>query len=167
MHTSTLFLVFAALITTGFGIKCYVCNSNDHEGCKDPFKLEDASSYLRDCGRELNKTRHVDPESGKEVYTNYTFCRKTTQKASLVGIKAEDKRVVRSCGYLPDNRLVPDSDDDKNALKCYRKVGTFEVEMLYCACYADECNPAARPEPVAVAGVVAATVLGMIFTRWF
>lgn len=32
--------------------------------------------------------------------------------------------------------------DDPNELKCYRRVGTYAVEFLYCACYADGCNAA-------------------------
>jgi len=141
MHSKFLlgFCVLALAFSTGWAIKCYHCNSNDNMGCRDPFDASDAREFIIDCS-ELNGTAN-----GKKI--EYTFCRKTTQKTALPGMKDEDKRVIRTCGHLSDGRLDHEEGEDKNALKCYRRVGTFEVEMWYCACFADECNPAGKPLP--------------------
>jgi len=175
MASSAFFLVFATLIATGYGLHCYVCNSNQHEACKDPFDTDAAKHLRKDCdnpaeadpvdpndqsGRR-SKTTYISSETGNHTRIKYSFCRKTIQKASLAGMKEEDRRIVRSCGFLNDTKLAPASEDTKGNLKCYRKVGTFEVEMLYCACYESDCNPAARPAPVALA-TLGSIILGML-----
>jgi len=175
MASSAFFLVFATLIATGYGLHCYVCNSNQHEACKDPFDEHAANSshLFKNCDvpteadpvdsndNRKSKTTYISPETGDNTNIKYSFCRKTIQKASLAGRKDEDRRIVRSCGFLNDTKLAPVSEDTKGNLKCYRKVGTFEVEMLYCACYESACNPAGRPAPVSIA-TLGSIILGMV-----
>lgn len=45
------------------------------------------------------------------------------------------ERVVRGCGYIPDERT-----DDR---ECLKRSGTHDVQAVYCACTADLCNVAA------------------------
>jgi hypothetical protein len=43
-------------------------------------------------------------------------------------------RVVRSCGFIEDL--------DRDGKTCVKRSGTHDVQLLYCACKGDICNPA-------------------------
>jgi len=184
MASSSFFiLIFVTLFATGYGLHCYVCNSRDQEACQDPFDEEAAksSNLWKNCdvpaeadpidpnepnlqNRRHSRTHYMSHETGNMTRIKYSFCRKTVQKTALVGMKDEETRIIRTCGFIPDPKLVPEEGDDEEAkakLRCFRRVGTFEVEMFYCACYGDSCNPSGRPEPGAFA-TLGSILLGMI-----
>jgi len=111
---ATVFLVAVICIESGYGIKCFVCNSYHQQDCKDTF---DNTTYkLTDCGAE------------------YDRCRKIIQE-----LKVEDDwetRYIRQCA-----KGGPIGKDDGRA--CKDKIGTSGVKMKYCHCNnRDGCNAA-------------------------
>lgn len=87
----------------GYGLHCYVCNSNQNEACKDPFDEEaaKASNLYKNCdvpseadpidpneqGRRQSKTHYISSESGNNTRIKYSFCRKTVQKGKNKGLE--------------------------------------------------------------------------------
>jgi len=160
MHSQNLilFTILFACVSSAWGLKCWQCNSKDNTNCNDPFNPNADGSLLKEC---------VLPPTANAT-TDKPYCRKTTQKTALRGMKEEEKRVIRTCGFIADHRLKLDEGEEANALQCYRRAGTFETESLYCACYAEGCNPAGRPMPgfATFAGLLAICgVFTQIFTK--
>jgi len=121
---ATIFLVtLFCCVQYGSSIKCYTCNSFKDPKCNDPF--EPNRLELTDCAQ-------LDP--GQQ---NYTYCRKTFQKATL-GEKY-DERIIRSCGFEKERRF-DDDEEGEGKYKCYIRTGTFNIEVRYCACEEDGCN---------------------------
>jgi len=125
-------LLLLCLIDTGSSLQCHQCNSYEHAHCGDPYhhvddvsKAPKTQEYLNDC-----------PDDGIE----YTFCRKIYQNVR------GDERVIRSCGYIPDER------EDRD---CYTTV-LEEYNTLVCQCKLDGCNSASmfKVSTVAVASAV-------------
>lgn len=111
---ATAFLVAVICIETGYGIKCYVCNSHQQQNCQDTF--DNTTHKLRDCGE------------------GYDRCRKIVQE-----LKSEDNewevRYIRQCAQ---GGLI--GDDDR---PCKDRIGTSGVKMRYCHCKnIDGCNTA-------------------------
>ncbi|XP_037950699.1 uncharacterized protein LOC119681592 [Teleopsis dalmanni] len=100
-------------------LMCYDCNSEFDPRCGDPFHPYSIG--------EVNCSKQEPLEHLKDKYKP-TLCRKTTQK--IYG----KVRVVRGCGYIPDER-----DDGE----CMKRLGTHDVQAIYCACTTDLCNHAA------------------------
>ncbi|GAB6023809.1 hypothetical protein CHUAL_008555 [Chamberlinius hualienensis] len=113
--TLGLFLFFTLAIRQGvLGIFCWECNSEYDHRCKDPFR--NFTFAPTDCSQRflLHYPEH-----------DATVCRKIVQR-----VKGE-YRYIRSCGFL---------EDEKAARGCYRRAGTFDVQIEYCQCKHDECN---------------------------
>ncbi|CAL8118531.1 unnamed protein product [Orchesella dallaii] len=132
MQTSSILIIglFALVCFASYGsaIQCFHCHSELNEACSDPFDDPgNNSSILIDCDTLGDQ--------------NYTYCRKTVQIVTLRPDK-ESTRIIRSCSFLEDDRLLPDEGEDPADLRCYRRTGTFGVELFYCACHADGCNAA-------------------------
>lgn len=111
-------------------------SSNLWKNCSNPAEADPMSEKL---GRRP-KTVYWDNQTGNYSRISYSFCRKTTQKsnvfsmikivcklfasyckieilpAALVGMKEEETRIIRTCGYLHDPKLMPEEGvSDKNA----------------------------------------------------
>lgn len=111
-------IVFCIQLQETTALMCYDCNSAFDPRCGDPFEPFSIGSV--NCSNK-------DPlEHLKEKYQP-VLCRKTTQK--IYG----KVRVVRGCGYIPDER-----DDEE----CMKRLGTHDVQAVYCACTTDLCNNA-------------------------
>ncbi|CAH1367017.1 unnamed protein product [Tenebrio molitor] len=96
-------------------IECYECNSAYDPRCGDPFNPYTIGKVNCSMKRPLNHNIKVPP----------TLCRKTVQKVQ------GNIRVIRGCGYIPDDR------DDK---ACLVRTGTHDVHVRYCACKHSLCN---------------------------
>jgi len=113
-------------VTKGLAIHCYECNSQYDRWC-DSFPPPSEGVSNRggvgsiDCDVKL-AGKHLDSY-------NSTICRKIIHKV------ADHYRVVRSCGWIDDKKVMAGRD-------CMRKTGTYDVQMWYCSCYEDLCNSA-------------------------
>ncbi|CAD7087514.1 unnamed protein product [Hermetia illucens] len=115
-------LILAGVLTVlsfkgALGIMCYHCNSEFDPRCGDPF--DDYSLGHLNCSMKPSPDHLQNPEA--------VVCRKITQK--VYG----KTRVLRDCGYIRDDR------DDR---ECVKRLGTHDVQALYCACTTDLCNSA-------------------------
>ncbi|EDW00712.1 GH21037 [Drosophila grimshawi] len=99
-------------------LMCYDCNSEYDPRCGDPFEPYSIG--------EVNCSKQEPLEHLKDKYKPI-LCRKTVQK--IYG----KTRIVRGCGYIPDERT------DK---ECIRRSGTHDVSATYCACTKELCNGA-------------------------
>ncbi|KAH8354887.1 hypothetical protein KR093_000467 [Drosophila rubida] len=99
-------------------LMCYDCNSEYDPRCGDPFEPYSIG--------EVNCSKQEPLEHLKDKYKPM-LCRKTVQK--IYG----KTRIVRGCGYIPDERT------DK---ECVRRSGTHDVSATYCACTKELCNEA-------------------------
>ncbi|XP_063976962.1 uncharacterized protein LOC135162433 [Diachasmimorpha longicaudata] len=113
----TLALGFTLYISCGEAVICYECNSRFDPRCGDPFDPYGLGIVNCSLQPRLEHMSSLEP----------TVCRKISQK--VYG----KIRVVRSCGYLTDER--------DNAA-CVRRAGTHEVFAWYCGCTTDLCNSA-------------------------
>eukprot|EP00092_Neocalanus_flemingeri_P021356 GFUD01023149.1.p1 GENE.GFUD01023149.1~~GFUD01023149.1.p1 ORF type:complete len:143 (-),score=9.51 GFUD01023149.1:1892-2320(-) len=129
-------LVLLCLIDTGSSvIQCHQCNSYEQAHCGDPFyhvddveKKPKTTDFLKDC-----------PDDGEEY-----FCRKIYQNVR------GDERVIRSCGYIKDER----------ERDCYTTV-LEEYNTLVCQCTTDGCNSASMYK-VSTVAVVSAVLLAYL-----
>ncbi|XP_059489063.1 uncharacterized protein LOC132204530 [Neocloeon triangulifer] len=124
-------LVLCFLAPQGECIKCYECNSEYDPRCADPFDSYTIGEVDCDLKPKLDHLSHL----------NATLCRKISQKVNGL------HRTVRSCGYLP-------AEDNK--LGCIMRSGTYEVNVVYCACQGDLCNDGFRAAPAAPLALAAA-----------
>ncbi|XP_006622082.1 uncharacterized protein LOC122714773 [Apis laboriosa] len=118
-------LVFVVLLSTihsGEAIICYQCNSEYDPRCGDPFDPYSLGTVNCSFQPRLEHLSHLEP----------TLCRKISQR--VYG----KIRVVRSCGYITDQR---DNAD------CLMRSGTHDVHAAYCACTGDLCNSAESHTP--------------------
>jgi len=129
-------LLLLCLIDTGSSLDCHQCNSYEHAHCADPFYHADdvtkepkTKEYLLPC-----------PDDGKDY-----FCRKIYQNVR------GDERVIRSCGYIRDDRQDRD---------CYTTV-LEEYNTLVCQCDGDGCNSASMYK-VSTVAVVSAVLLAYL-----
>jgi len=123
LATTTLVL---GLIAGCAGIRCYSCNSHYDRNCLDPFN--NFTTELVNCGMEGHQMPHLPPkEDGSPLTAN--ICRKTVQLVS------EEIRVIRSCGWLPNDPDLKDRD-------CFTRTGTHQVMVYHCVCTGDACNGA-------------------------
>jgi len=121
--TTTLVL---GLIAGCSGIRCYSCNSHYDRNCLDPFNNYTIENV--DCGQETHRMTHLPPkEDGSPHIAN--ICRKTVQ------IVSEEIRVIRSCGWLPNEKSMKGRD-------CFTRTGTHQVMVYHCVCGHDGCNGA-------------------------
>ncbi|ODM98488.1 hypothetical protein Ocin01_08190 [Orchesella cincta] len=132
MQTSSAVIIgllgLLCFVSYASAIRCYHCHSELNEDCGDPFDSPgNDSAILIDCDTLGDQ--------------NYTFCRKTVQIIELRPEK-QSTRIIRSCSYLDDSRLLPDEGEDPADLRCYRRTGMWGVEVFYCGCHADGCNAA-------------------------
>ncbi|XP_030767341.1 uncharacterized protein LOC115891081 [Sitophilus oryzae] len=112
-------------------LQCYDCNSEYDPRCGDPFNPY--SIGIVNC-TDIKPPEHLmgaDPKSRMKPMV----CRKIVQHVY------HKTRVIRECGYIPDNR------DDKS---CLRTTGTRDVEVKYCACTQPLCNEGRNIRPVLV-----------------
>jgi len=120
------------------GIQCYTCNSHYDKNCGDPFN--NYTTELIKCNQKDHKMSHLPLKEDGTPYTA-NICRKTVQ------IIAEETRVIRSCGWLPNPENMKDRD-------CFTRTGTHQVMVYHCACTGDACNGASHTK----------TVLSVLFT---
>lgn len=111
-------IVFCLQLQESTALICYDCNSEYDPRCGDPFEPYSIG--------EVNCSKQEPLEHLKDKYKP-SLCRKTTQK--IYG----KIRIVRGCGYIPDER-----DDHE----CNKRLGTHDVQAIYCACTTDLCNHA-------------------------
>ncbi|KAG5897977.1 hypothetical protein JTB14_013551 [Gonioctena quinquepunctata] len=124
-------------------LQCYDCNSEYDPRCGDPFNPYTIG--IINCSDRKPPEHLLDPFNMREQLEP-TLCRKMVQKV-------EGKlRVIRGCGYLRDEH------DDK---RCYRRTGTANVEVFYCACTKSLCNTA---NPIQSYNSVILTALVAIIT---
>jgi len=129
-------LLVLCLIDTGSSLQCYQCNSYKDVHCGDPFYHEGDPTkikkpeYLQDC-----------PDDG----TDYTFCRKIYQNVR------GDERVIRSCGFIEDDRKDRD---------CYTTV-LEEYNTEVCQCKDPGCN-SGNMYKVSTVAVVSAVLLAYL-----
>ncbi|XP_034101736.1 uncharacterized protein LOC117566357 [Drosophila albomicans] len=119
-------------------LMCYDCNSEYDPRCGDPFEPYSIG--------EVNCSKQEPLEHLKDKYKPM-LCRKTVQK--IYG----KTRIVRGCGYIPDERT------DK---ECVRRSGTHDVSATYCACTKELCNTAvvgASQKPLLLALAAGLTLL--------
>jgi len=134
-------LVLLCLIDTGTSIECHVCNSYEHAHCADPFFENDnpkqwkTEKYIEECGKD----------DGEDIVGRDYFCRKIYQNVR------GDERVIRSCGYVPDEKKRP----------CYTTV-LEEYNTVVCACDNERgCNSASMFK-VSTVAVVSAVLLAYL-----
>jgi len=134
-------LVLLCLIDTGTSIGCHVCNSYEHAHCADPFFENDnpkqwkTEKYIEECGKD----------DGEDIVGRNYFCRKIYQNVR------GDERVIRSCGYVPDEKKRP----------CYTTV-LEEYNTVVCACDNERgCNSASMFK-VSTVAVVSAVLLAYL-----
>lgn len=114
------------------GIKCYKCNSHYDKRCGDTFN--NYTTELINCEQEDHRMNHLPlQEDGTPYKAN--ICRKTVQ------IIAEETRVIRSCGWLPNPENMKDRD-------CFTRTGTHQVMVYHCVCTGDACNAASQTKTV-------------------
>ncbi|EDW60738.1 UPAR/Ly6 domain-containing protein crok [Drosophila virilis] len=118
MEKTLLLLGVLCCIQVTTALMCYDCNSEYDPRCGDPFEPYSIG--------EVNCSKQEPLEHLKDKYKPM-LCRKTVQK--IYG----KVRVVRGCGYIPDERT------DK---ECIRRLGTHDVSATYCACTQELCNGA-------------------------
>jgi len=122
------------------GIKCFSCNSHYDRSCGDPFN--NYTTELINCDQEEHRMNHLPLKDDNTRYSA-NICRKTVQ------IIAEEVRVIRSCGWLPN----PDSMKDRD---CFTRTGTHQVMVYHCVCAGDACNGALHTT------VLSAVLLGLV-----
>merc|ERR1712168_1043411 len=108
-------LVILAILPTGSGIQCHVCNSYEDAKCGDPFFFEG--------NKDQPKTREFIQTCPTGDGRDY-FCRKIYQNVR------GDERVIRSCGWEKNNKS-----------ECYATV-LEEYNTYVCQCFENECNSA-------------------------
>ncbi|XP_064538078.1 UPAR/Ly6 domain-containing protein crok [Drosophila montana] len=118
MEKTLLLLGVLCCIQVTTALMCYDCNSEYDPRCGDPFEPYSIG--------EVNCSKQEPLEHLKDKYKPM-LCRKTVQK--IYG----KVRIVRGCGYIPDERT------DK---ECIRRLGTHDVSATYCACTHELCNGA-------------------------
>lgn len=124
--------ILLALVAASSGIKCYKCNSFYDKRCGDPF--DNYTSEVVDCQQEDHRMSHLPlNEEGKPYEAN--ICRKTVQ------IVNEETRVIRSCGWLPNDDNMKDRD-------CFTRTGTHQVMVYHCVCKGDKCNGAEQTSTI-------------------
>lgn len=119
MERTLLLVGVLACLQVTTALMCYDCNSEYDRRCGDPFDPYSIG--------EVNCSKQEPREHLKDKYKPI-LCRKTVQK--IYG----KVRIVRGCGYIPDDR----SDNNE----CLKRSGTHDVQALYCACTNDLCNHA-------------------------
>ncbi|XP_054261525.1 uncharacterized protein LOC128985851 [Macrosteles quadrilineatus] len=117
-------------------IICYHCNSAYDPRCGDPFDPYSLGKINCSMQPPLEHLPYMEP----------TVCRKNVQK--VYG----KIRVVRSCGFI--------EDPDREEKSCVRRSGTHDVQMLYCACKGDICNPASTTIAPGLLMVLAMSAIG-------
>ncbi|XP_049870019.1 uncharacterized protein LOC126369580 [Pectinophora gossypiella] len=113
-------------------ILCYDCNSAFDPRCGaefDPFSLGVVNCSLKD---PLDHIPDIEP----------TFCRSI--KMEIYG----KVRVVRQCGYLPE---------EKSENSCRRQSGNGDLFVTYCSCDTDLCN--SSPKQHGVLGLILMLVI--------
>ncbi|ALC41023.1 CG6329 [Drosophila busckii] len=118
MDKTLLFLGLLCCIQVSTALMCYDCNSEFDPRCGDPFEPYSIG--------EVNCSKQEPLEHLKDKFKPM-LCRKTVQK--IYG----KTRIVRGCGYIPDERT------DR---ECVRRSGTHDVSATYCSCTKDLCNAA-------------------------
>ncbi|XP_023328001.1 uncharacterized protein LOC111701087 isoform X2 [Eurytemora carolleeae] len=106
------------------GIKCWECNSAYDKRCGDTF--ENITTELVDCDQRTPEMTHLPLKKDGEPFTA-SVCRKTVQTIN------EETRVIRSCGWLPNEENFLGRD-------CFTKTGTNKVMVFHCVCHSDACN---------------------------
>ncbi|KAF2362342.1 hypothetical protein FHG87_006892 [Trinorchestia longiramus] len=122
-------IVFFGLLSLGYALKCYECNSHETPGCYD--MSAKSSLNLVDCDTK-NDTHE------------YTLCRKLHMFLDeSVGEHPSEDRIHRACGYISDDDVYKRGD-------CYYKSG-YNTRTWVCSCNEDECNSATTSYVSAVA----------------
>ncbi|XP_020815216.1 uncharacterized protein LOC110189476 [Drosophila serrata] len=121
MEKMLLLLGMLCCIQVTTALMCYDCNSEFDPRCGDPFEPYSIG--------EVNCSKQEPLEHLKDKYKP-TLCRKTVQK--IYG----KTRIVRGCGYIPDERTDAE---------CVKRSGTHDVAAIYCSCTKDLCNGANSP----------------------
>lgn len=118
-------IVLSSIVSCA-GIQCFKCNSHYDKNCGDPFN--NYTSELINCDQEEHRMSHL-PLKEDETRYSANICRKTVQ------IIAEEVRVIRSCGWLPNPESMKDRD-------CFTRTGTHQVMVYHCVCKGSACNGA-------------------------
>ncbi|XP_031765774.1 uncharacterized protein LOC116413066 [Galleria mellonella] len=114
----TLVISLICCLKYASSILCYDCNSAYDPRCGeefDSFSLGIVNCSLRD---PLEHIAPIEP----------TLCR--TIKMEIYG----KVRVVRQCGYIPD--------EEQSEKSCHRQASTGDLFVTYCSCDTDLCNSA-------------------------
>lgn len=109
----TLFLIAVICIESGYGIKCFVCNSYHQQDCGDWF--DNATHSVHECDKDQDR------------------CRKIVQQ-----IKVEDEWQVRYIRQCASGGEIGAYD----GRVCRDRIGTSGVKMTYCHCSTEGCNSA-------------------------
>jgi len=125
----TLVCLFVFCVSSGTALKCWECNSKYDARCGDPFS--NYSVALVDCDQRHDDVDHLVEGFEKDAAgePKATICRKTYQKIG------EEVRVVRGCGWLPNEGTLAERT-------CFNRAGTHQVQLLHCVCSEDGCNAA-------------------------
>jgi len=131
----TVLCLFILFFNEGSAIKCWECNSKHDPRCGDPFS--NFSIALVDCDQKSADITHLLDEHEKLKYTvdeggepKATICRKTYQFVE------EELRIVRGCGWVPNN------SEYTTGKTCFNRAGTHHVQIFHCVCHEDGCNTA-------------------------
>jgi len=135
-------VLLLALVAPGDGIDCYVCNSFENALCADPFYHDD---------QMLKPQSERNPKSHDEFLQTCGddkpyFCRKIYQNVR------GDERVIRSCGWIEDDRDPP-REKYTTVLEEYNT----EVNV----CKENKCNSSTMTS-VSVMAILSSVVLGYL-----
>lgn len=140
-------IIMFSLKETVEAIKCHQCNSFLEPDCMElslsaPFGMQD-DQFLMDCVGN---------------HSEIAFCRTTSWKI----LASEEKRIIRACGYIPDNAVWAKDKKD------YCVNADFDwIDQNICNCFEDGCN--AAPTVVATIGmvfIVAASIIAVTFISY-
>jgi len=135
MTGSTVMVTACVLLALGVssvsGIRCWECNSAYDYRCGDPYN--DATTQSVDCDQMRGADMgHLPLQANGSAY-KANICRKTVQTTNEV------TRVIRSCGWLPNEPSMADRT-------CYTRTGTAQISVYHCVCYHDNCNSSSMLE---------------------
>lgn len=118
LGSAVLVTLLAVFVRQGETLLCWQCNSALDPRCGE-FNFDSHTLDQVDCSQlEIHHLR--DKEA--------TYCRKIVQHI-------EGKtRTVRGCGWIEDTRFEEG--------ECFSRTGTKDIQVTYCHCKGDGCNPA-------------------------
>jgi len=140
MKSNAIVAVFllSTVICSVFAINCYQCNSHIDPECEDLHKHppHNVSHFYKPCEGDYH---------GREP-----FCRTITYQIKDPEETRNTRRIVRTCGYLPERT------------NCYSADNAFHLETV-CQCFEDGCNNSGTYSFVSIAAILIALAGAFLF----